>query len=371
MELIRDTLLVVFAGVTVLQILIWALFPMRFVRARVPARPRAGREAVSVVICARNEAERLASFLPAVLQQHYEGEWEVWVVNDASTDHTATVLDDLARQFPRLNVLHLSEKPFPGKKYALEQGIKAARYNWIAVTDADCRPATPQWLSGMGPLSQPGIVLGYAPLWADNNSLLNRWARYETLYTALQYCSTTHAGYPFMGVGRNMLWHRSFFDAAGGFGQHRHIPGGDDDLFVNQAANGATTFLSIHPETYMYSAAPSQWGDWLRQKRRHIRAGKAYKTWHSLVLGGVAFTHAVHYGVGAILLLVFPSVWMYVLAGYMARMLWVWPVMCRAAGRFKEPGVCATVPLLDGVMALWLGAAAPFFLLLREEAKWK
>ena len=48
----------------------------------------------SVIICARNEAENLQRYLPAVLQQEYPGEWEVIVVDDASSDATAGVVLD-------------------------------------------------------------------------------------------------------------------------------------------------------------------------------------------------------------------------------------------------------------------------------------
>ena len=49
------------------------------------------QEAVSVVICARNEADNLIKFLPLILNQNYP-DYEVIVVNDSSTDNTENVL---------------------------------------------------------------------------------------------------------------------------------------------------------------------------------------------------------------------------------------------------------------------------------------
>ena len=360
-----------FAGATLLQVLIWWLFPARFVwRKQVPEAPVPDQlPALSVVICARNEALLLRRYLPLVLEQDYPGPLEVLVVNDDSTDETATILANLSKKHNALQILNIHPKIHPGKKYALEQGIQAARYEWIAVTDADCRPTSSRWLAQMQPGAQ-GLILGYGPL-LPATGWLNRWARYETLYTALQYFSTAWSGWPFMGVGRNMVWHRSFFEAAGGFSTHRHITSGDDDLFVNSIARGNNTGWRISQDTFMYSSAKKTLPEWIRQKRRHLSAGTAYKTWHSLVLGGVAFTHAVHYGLGVILLFVAPDWWPYILTGYLLRMAIVWPTTHRACVQLRERGLSFWVPVLDGLMAVWLGAVAPVLLLWGGRGRWR
>lgn len=370
MEWILIFLMTGFAGVTLLQVLIWCLFPARFVwRKQVPDAPIPDTlPPISVVICARNEANALRKHLPLILEQRYPGPLEVLVVNDDSNDETGAILADLSQKYSTLRVLNIHPKIHPGKKYALEQGIQSARYEWIAVTDADCAPSSPYWLAQMRPGAQ-GLILGYGPL-QPTAGWLNRWARYETLYTALQYFSTAWSGWPFMGVGRNMIWHRSFFEAAGGFSAHRHIASGDDDLFVNSIAEGNNTGWRISPDTFMYSAAKKTLPEWIRQKRRHLSAGTAYKTWHSLVLGGVAFTHAVHYGLGAILLIIAPEWWEWVLTGYLLRMVVVWPVTGRACAQLHERGLAVWVPILDGLMAVWLGAVAPV-LLLSGGGRWR
>src|SRR5690606_22354269 len=105
---------------------------------------------VSVIICARNEVSNLQQFLPLVLNQDYPPDlFEVLLVDDQSTDGTAALLSQLQYQYPQLKVLHIDpniQKDLPGKKYALREGIAAAKFDRLLLTDADCYPASVLWL---------------------------------------------------------------------------------------------------------------------------------------------------------------------------------------------------------------------------------
>ena len=102
---------------------------------------------VSVVICAKNEAENLEKNLKVVLIQNYP-KFEVIVVNDQSTDATAKVVEKYIERNPNLRLINIKkdiEKPMLGKKFPLKVGIEAAIYETIAVTDADCKPSNTLW----------------------------------------------------------------------------------------------------------------------------------------------------------------------------------------------------------------------------------
>ena len=102
----------------------------------------------SIIICARNEAENLRRYLPAVLAQQFEQPWELLVVDDASEDETMAVLPFFQKKNPgRMRVLRIDQKVFAGKKHALAQGIAAAKHDHLLLTDADCLPASPRWLA--------------------------------------------------------------------------------------------------------------------------------------------------------------------------------------------------------------------------------
>src|SRR5690606_31268157 len=121
---------------------------------------------LSVVICARNEEENLRQYLPKILAQDYPT-FEVILVNDYSEDDTKWLLRDLSAQHPNLKVVEIAEhvRLKHGKKFAVTLGIKAAQYEHLVFTDADCTPQSDQWLRHMGDSFDGGeeIVLGYSP----------------------------------------------------------------------------------------------------------------------------------------------------------------------------------------------------------------
>ncbi len=263
---------------------------------------------LSVVICARNESENLLQNLPLVLEQDYP-DFEVIVVNDRSWDRTPDVLEEFAKQYAHLKIVTVAdgEKFLAGKKFAVTMGIKAASNEWLVFTDADCLPASTQWLKGMQPSSNEKIeiVLGYSP-YLRKKGLLNSLIRYETFFTAVNYLSYAINGMPYMGVGRNLAYKKSLFFKTKGFASHMHIPSGDDDLFVNANAHVHNTEIRINPETHVWSAPKESLIAYLRQKKRHIGAGRLYQSKHKFILSAQIISQFLFY-VFFILLLFFKA----------------------------------------------------------------
>ena len=94
---------------------------------------------VSILIPARNEATILPQTLPLFLGQDY-GNYEVILVDDASTDDTAQVAQRFVSSNPeRLRVLRVGTLPpdWVGKPHALNTAFQVARGEWVLATDAD------------------------------------------------------------------------------------------------------------------------------------------------------------------------------------------------------------------------------------------
>lgn len=327
--------------------------------------------ALSVLVCARNEAENLRRHLPAVLEQDYP-HFEVVVADDDSSDATPQVLKGLEARYPHLRTVHLSPKTSPGKKAALSAAIAQAQHEWLVFTDADCRPASTQWLRHVawcmrcGHGYVPEIVLGYGPL-TPAPGLLNRWARFETAYTVLQYGGFALAGLPYMGVGRNLAWQKPLFTRAGGFSAHADLASGDDDLLVNAVATRYNTVLCFAPEAFVYSPAPPHWAAWMRQKRRHLSAGVRYRIRHRVLLSAAAGSHVLHYAMLGIAVL--PGAFWPALTCWAVRMALAAAVFARVARRLKEGDLWPWFPMLDAGMALYWGVFTPFALLFRHRQK--
>lgn len=93
------------------------------------------RPSISVVVPARDEAARIGPLLAALCDA--PGVSEVLVVDDESTDDTVVVAT-------AAGAVVVPGTPLPhgwaGKAWALQQGVRAARGEWVVTLDADTRP---------------------------------------------------------------------------------------------------------------------------------------------------------------------------------------------------------------------------------------
>lgn len=235
---------------------------------------------VSVIICARNELKNLRAFLPSVLEQNYPPGYQVVVVNDCSWDESGKYLEELEDAYKHLKVVTIreQEKYQHGKKFALTLGIKGAEHEHLLFTDADCKPAGPEWITTMVSGFRPGkeIVIGYGA-YLRQPGLLNKWIRFDTAVNALLYLSRGMKGKAYMGVGRNMAYLKGLFFKNKGFANHYHLMSGDDDLFVNETANKSNTAIVIQPAGFTFSKPKTSFRHWFWQKKRHMSTGVHYK----------------------------------------------------------------------------------------------
>ena len=243
--------------------------------------------AVSIVIAAFNELENLKELLPLLEGQNYPN-LEIIVVDDRSQDGTYDYLLGNEGGYKKVSFVRILDLPdrFTAKKYAVTMGIKKAKNELILLTDADCRPASQNWVMRMVNqlTDDKDIVLGFGP-YHYLPGKLNAFIRYETFQTALQYFSLAKVGMPFMGVGRNLLYRKSFFWKSNGFAKHAHLLSGDDDLLINANATSKNVELCFHPDAWMPSAPKETFKEWVNQKRRHLSVGKYYKIRDRLNLG--------------------------------------------------------------------------------------
>jgi len=287
-----------FCLIALIQIFYYLFFFIRLAFYRTPKKEVTQTHAVSVIVCARDEAKNITRNLPGILVQHYNSTHEVIVVNDNSYDESKYLLEELRKQFRQLNIIELTQeaKMIPGKKLSLSIGIKSAKYEIILLTDADCVPATEHWIKSMQDayLPETEIVLGYGA-YQKLPGILNKLIRWETFHTALQYMSYALAGTPYMGVGRNLSYKRSVFFRHKGFSAYNSIPGGDDDLFINKVATKKNTAIVIDHEAHTISKPKTTWKTWRAQKRRHFSTSKYYKPVHKFLLGAYSFSHFSFY----------------------------------------------------------------------------
>lgn len=322
------------------------------------------QQPVSVIICARDEAANLAKNLPGVLVQDYSGKQELILVNDNSIDESKYLIEALQKDFPQLQMLELKQEArfIPGKKFPLSMGIKMAKHDILLLTDADCVPASEFWMQKMTDKFERGveIVLGYGAYY-KRKGLLNKIIRFETFHTALQYLSYALAGMPYMGVGRNLAYKRDVFFRQKGFSAHNHVPGGDDDLFINASATAINTDISIDKEAFTLSEPKRTWSEWRQQKQRHFTTAKFYKSRHRFLLGLYAFSHFLFYPLLAASIVFFR--WEFALDVFLLRFIIQAIIWYKAMDRLNEKDLFKWFWAFDIFMF--------FYYLLFTSALWK
>ena len=106
---------------------------------------------------------------------------------------------------------------------------------------------------------------------------------------------------PYMGVGRNLAYKKTFFLNKGGFKGFWHKVGGDDDLFVNQYAKNNNTRVCISPDALILSVPKKKLRSFFYQKVRHLAIGKSYKKKDKFIIGCLLISHILFWA-GFILL---------------------------------------------------------------------
>jgi glycosyltransferase involved in cell wall biosynthesis len=307
---------------------------------------------ISVIVCAKNEEENVANFIPLLAEQNYP-DFEIVLIDDASSDNTLAIFEDFEQQYPNIRLVKVqnNEAFWGNKKYALTLGIKAAKKDYLLFTDADCYPTSKDWITAMSSqfTTQKTIVLGYGKYEKIANSFLNKIIRFETLLTAIQYFSWAKIGSPYMGVGRNLAYKKDEFFNVNGFIGHIQVRSGDDDLFINQAANSKNTTIAYTPESFTYSKPKTTFKDWFTQKRRHVTTAQHYKAFDRFQLG-LFYSSQLLFILLSIALLALQFEWMIVLSIVGFRYLITWIIIGFSAAKLKEKDVVYWYPIIELVL---------------------
>lgn len=327
---------------------------------------------VSVVICARDEEENLENFLHFILEQDYP-DFEVIVVNDCSSDNSGYTLDRMLKKYPNLKVTTIKqdEKFTHHKKLALTVGIKAAKNEWLVLTDADCRPDSNKWLATIASnfSESSEIILGYGGFF-EERGFLNKLIRFDGLFIAMQYLGFAIVGKPYMGVGRNLAYRKEVFFRNKGFASHAHIYSGDDDLFINEVARKNNTSVEFRSDSHTRTIPRNNYKRWEIQKRRHITTSKRYRLSSKIMLGGEILSRILFYGstIALIALLYFP----WIIAGLIFfRLIVQLSIIKGVMYRLSERKLLLLSPLYDFYSLFFYGRISLLNIINPRKSSWR
>ena len=227
---------------------------------------------ITVLVPARNEAERILPLLNDLSRQQYAGEWEVLVIDDHSEDETVAEAESLAGLLP-LTVLSLRGMPGEpqGKKAALAMGVAQARGEIIVTTDADCRVG-PHWLATLTvPLREAKAQMVFGPVTYAGRSF---WGRVQAIeFWSLQVIGAVswQLGKPSMCNGANLAFRKSAMEAVGGYQPHAHVASGDDEFTlhaIREHFGPQAVQFQQHSNALVHTQPVASLGAFLMQRRR-------------------------------------------------------------------------------------------------------
>jgi len=243
---------------------------------------------LSVILVAKDAASDLQKNLPAILEQDYP-DFEVIVIYDQSSDDDCEdVLKLLEDKYPHLHHSFIpdSARYISHKKLGITMGIKASHHEWLVFTEPNCRPSSNQWLRKMARNFTNGtdIVLGYSN-YEKTKGWFNRKVTFDTLLNAMRYLGKAVDGHPYTGCGRNLAYRKSLYYEQKGFTSHLNLQRGEDDLFINQVANGKNTRVEASPESIVRITAPHYKKDWYEDKLSYHLTSRLYKGFSRYLMG--------------------------------------------------------------------------------------
>lgn len=337
----------------IIQFVFYFFFYFRFVFYKEAEHNSKEQLPVSILVCAKNEAENCKENIPYLLEQDLAN-FELVLINDNSYDDTLAVFESFAQKHKNIKIVNVleNERFNSGKKYALSLGIKAASHEHLLFTDADCKPSSKSWarLISSSFSEKKQLVLAYGA-YQKQKGFLNKLIRYETLITALNYFSFQLAGKPYMGVGRNLAYTKATFTANNGFYTHLNIPSGDDDLFVNEVATVDNTTINIKAKAFTISKAKTTYKDWFRQKRRHINTAKYYKKIHQVLLATNYSSLLLLWLTGTVLIAL-QYQWKIVVSLLILKLILQYIIIFTSAKKLDEKDLIIFSPILEVVLII-------------------
>lgn len=140
---------------------------------------------VSLLVAAKNEEVVISNLVAMLCNLDYPADkYEVWAIDDRSTDNTPAILDRLAKEYPQLKVVHRGANAGGGKSGALNQVIPQTFGDIIGVFDADAK-VSPDLLRRVVPLFDNAQMGAVQVRKAIANSDENFWTKGQAAEMAL------------------------------------------------------------------------------------------------------------------------------------------------------------------------------------------
>lgn len=297
--------------------------------------------AVSVIVAVRDGESTISTCLQNIIAQNYPRDLlEIIVVDDHSNDDTFHLLQALQKSAGFLILRNLTAAGYESsKKAALELAVAHAHGEILLFTDADCAPPS-QWVKNMVSCFSPevGLVAGFSPQ-TTADSWWNGFLLCDSAAAAFVAAGTIGWGRGVTCTGRNLAYRKQAYEDVDGFSVLPDSLSGDDDFMLQRIAAHPKWKIrySLDSQTVVPAQGPQNLRHFLRQKQRHLSAGRYYSSVGQL---GYALYHVANF-----------TLWLSAVYGLLADPVCLVPLLAKS--------------VIDGGVLLW------FLGLLNIRLKWR
>ena len=215
------------------------------------------KEPITVIITAHDNLPELERNLPLFLKQQYAADYQVIVVCQSTDAETQDYLKRLSAENPHLYYTYIPESSryMSRKKLQITLGVKAAKYEWIILTEPNCKPKNDNWLTAMSQhfCQSCNLVLGYVELDEETKGV----RRFDSIRKAFYLLRRAQHSYGYRSHMPNVAFRKSDFMKEQGYQGNLEYVRGEYDFLVNKYAHCGDTATELDCDAWLIREAPS------------------------------------------------------------------------------------------------------------------
>lgn len=252
---------------------------------------------VSIIIAVKNGEKSLPTILNDLKKQKYQGQIEYIIVDDESSDKSATIIKNFCKNNPNFKyVSSLNGNPkLKFKKRALDAGINYSKNEILLFTDVDCR-LNQNWVESMVNCFRDDIdyVIGVSKINNPTN-IISNFQKIDLFMMMVAGRAKTNLKQPIACTGQNQAYKKHLYFENDGFISISNSIQGDDSLFMNICfKNNANVYFNDDYESFVESRKENQLSSFIQQRIRWAADAKVMWSYNKKFFITLMSTFAVN-----------------------------------------------------------------------------
>lgn len=248
---------------------------------------------LSVILAPHDEPDAISRNLPAIMSQKYPAGFQIIVVVEEGENETEDVLKRFQQQLDKepadctiyITYIPQSSRYVSRKKLAMTLGVKAAKTEWLIMTEPTSKPASDMWLQTMAAncTNSTQLVVGYGG-YDDEASAFKRFERLNSAYYLMREAARGNA---YAALAPNIMIRKSVFMKQDGFLGNLNLIHGEYDFLVNKYSEDGKVALETRDAAWTIDDAPEH-SVWMadhifyRETRKWLERSFAHRAWFNL-----------------------------------------------------------------------------------------